>query len=588
MATDSEGPEEAGDDPALFDTLSLESDFPDFEILEMLGQGGMGVVYKARDRKLERLVALKIMTAGLSKQSRFVERFEREGKALARVHHPNIVTLYDFGKTGTRCFMVMEYVEGTNLRHVMQAGVSPREALAIVAQICAALQYAHNANVVHRDIKPENILIGTNGQIKITDFGLAKLLPAGGEQGLPEGSLTIIGTPAYMAPEQIENPSSVDHRADVYALGVVFYELLTGERPHGVFKPPSQQVAVDVRLDAVVLRALERKPELRYQQVSEMGSSIEALQGAASAPTACPLERRWRVNWRSRRFYVGIAAGVLLGLLLHVVLNSRTMISYPAGNAVAMMVGGENAQVKSLHNRVRELVVSYRLGFDSVFPNNPWNHRDKDQLSLYPDGSWPEILGPIGPGSAPGKYSLSAFTVLTEKDKNLKVPKVTGLVAYQPQLNWPIVADGYCSVLCLNGIGESGSIVAQSYALLAVNGNMEGRMVVSSYATVVIDGNLSGSLTHSSYMNLMITGNLEGRIQSDSYVMIYVQGQLNGRVELSKGGRLYVESYTPQSSLQRVSGNGSVYLAGSDLGEGDHKIGQLKVTVGRQKAEKAP
>jgi hypothetical protein len=161
--------------------------------------------------------------------------------------------------------------------------MTPQQALAMVPQICDALQYAHDQGVVHRDIKPENILIDRHGSIKIADFGLAKLVGRQAGRRLTQTE-QIMGTPNYMAPEQIENPGEVDHRADIYALGVVFYELLTGELPVGRFPPPSKKVQIDVRLDDVVLRTLEKEPGLRYQQASELKSDVESLSPGGPGP----------------------------------------------------------------------------------------------------------------------------------------------------------------------------------------------------------------------------------------------------------------------------------------------------------------
>jgi hypothetical protein len=205
----------------------------------------------------------------------------------------------------------MEFVDGVNLRQLLANGrVSPREALAIVPQICDALQYAHDQGIVHRDIKPENILLDRRGRVKVADFGLAKLVgtasggadsppPAvvsqtdDGARGVPRpaDALTdagkIMGTPNYMAPEQVAHPADVDHRADIYALGVVFYQMLTGELPGKVIELPSHKVEIDVRLDEVVLRALEKKPERRYQQASVLKTEVETI-AASPAPAAGP------------------------------------------------------------------------------------------------------------------------------------------------------------------------------------------------------------------------------------------------------------------------------------------------------------
>jgi tRNA A-37 threonylcarbamoyl transferase component Bud32 len=259
----------------------LEKQFPQLEILELLGQGGMGVVYKARQRQLDRLVALKILPPHIGQTEAFAERFTREAKSLARLSHPRIVMIYDFGHTESGLYyFIMEYVDGTDLRRVIQTGeLSASETLTIIPQICEALQYAHEEGIVHRDIKPENILLNRKGQVRIADFGLAKLLdrPATRDTSTLTRVGQRMGTPHYMAPEQIEHPSGVDHRADIYSLGVVFYEMLTGELPLGRFAPPSQKAQVDVRLDNVVLRTLEKEPERRYQHISEVKSDVEAI-----------------------------------------------------------------------------------------------------------------------------------------------------------------------------------------------------------------------------------------------------------------------------------------------------------------------
>ena len=304
--------------------------FPQLEILELIGKGGMGAVYKARQKQLDRLVALKILPPGIGNDPAFAERFAREAKALAKLNHPNIVTLYEFGdveqtsrlsptseksaeggknpgtesgqRSGRLYFFLMEFVDGVTLRQLLATSrVSSREALAIVPQICDALQFAHDHGIVHRDIKPENILLDRRGRVKVADFGLAKLVgteaagtltrpsatlshPMGegrGEGGSPPPALTdagkVMGTPQYMAPEQMNAPGEVDHRADIYALGVVFYQMLTGELPGKRIEPPSKKVHIDVRLDEIVLRALEKKPELRFQQASVFKTELETI-----------------------------------------------------------------------------------------------------------------------------------------------------------------------------------------------------------------------------------------------------------------------------------------------------------------------
>src|SRR5947209_6392415 len=280
---------ETGTQPELapFQPPSLEEVarlFPQLEILGFIGKGGMGAVYKARQPALDRLVALKILPPQVASGPGFAERFNREARALAKLSHPNIVAVHEFGQVNGLPFFIMEFVDGLNLRQLERAGkLQPREALQIVPQICEALQFAHDEGIVHRDIKPENILLDKKGRVKIADFGIAKIIGREAELGLTETGGTI-GTPQYMAPEQAEKPETVDHRADIFSLGVVFYEMLTGELPLGKFAPPSRKVEVDVRLDEVVLRALEKEPERRYQHASQVKTAVDTIASTAAAP----------------------------------------------------------------------------------------------------------------------------------------------------------------------------------------------------------------------------------------------------------------------------------------------------------------
>lgn len=317
--------------------------FPQLEILRLLGAGGMGAVYQARQPALDRFVALKVLPAGRPGGTAFAERFNREARALARLSHPNIVAVHEFGQAGALHYFLMEYVDGTNLRQLERAGrLSPREALQIIPQICDALQYAHDEGVVHRDIKPENVLVDRKGRVKIADFGLAKIVstdPAAARLTV-EGQ--VMGTPHYMAPEQLERPLAVDHRADIYSLGVVFYEMLTGDLPLGKFPPPSRKVEVDVRLDEIVLRALENDPERRYQRASEVREGISSVVsrdassslpegGTATSPGARPVLRHWAAPWlswmrRDGRTPDGAKRGVRWGWVVGLVASAAVLV----------------------------------------------------------------------------------------------------------------------------------------------------------------------------------------------------------------------------------------------------------------------
>ncbi len=239
----------------------------------------------------------------------FAGRFEREARLLARLSHPNIVSVYDYGQAGEFFYLLMEYVDGVNLRQAMRAGrFDPRQALAIVPRICDALQYAHDEGVLHRDIKPENILLDAKGRVKLVDFGIAKLAAEAeilsstrnesGPAYTQAGAL--LGTPSYMAPEQRDHPSDVDHRADIYSLGVVFYELLTGELPTGSIPRPSEKSAADPRVDAIVQQALEKERERRQGSAGEVRTQVETIAGGPTPPAPVKLLRGGQEQTSSR------------------------------------------------------------------------------------------------------------------------------------------------------------------------------------------------------------------------------------------------------------------------------------------------
>lgn len=248
----------------------LAAKIPNIEVLEQLGHGGMGVVYKGRQPFLDRFVAIKLLRPEVGQSDEFQTRFLREARMLAKLRHPYIVTVYDFGKADDLYYLVMEYVEGATLRDLPAERKTERDALDFVPQITEALEHAHEAGVVHRDVKPENLLIDPLNRVRLVDFGLASLYGAGARA--PEDA-RVAGTPGYMAPEQLLAPGSVDHRADIYSTGVVFYEMLTGRLPKEP-TPPSAAAGTDPRLDPIVLRAMEADRERRYQEARHLRSDL--------------------------------------------------------------------------------------------------------------------------------------------------------------------------------------------------------------------------------------------------------------------------------------------------------------------------
>jgi serine/threonine protein kinase len=267
-----------------------------YEVIGELSRGGMGIIYKGYQRELDRHVAIKVVNPQLLEHAEFVERFFREAKALARLNHPHIVQVYDADRDGSTVFMVMELVEGKSLRTLLKLGKLPSdESLRLIPQICDALDYAHSQGIVHRDIKPDNILITYRGEVKIADFGLAVLFTANADTPRLTSADVILGTYDYMAPEQRQGAANVDHRADLYALGVVMYEMLTGRLPVGRVEAPSKVSGTDLRLDEIVFRALESDPQKRWARASQVKEAIARPSSQPPPPlppTAEPPKRR--------------------------------------------------------------------------------------------------------------------------------------------------------------------------------------------------------------------------------------------------------------------------------------------------------
>ncbi len=260
----------------------LQTQLPQFEILDMIGRGGMGAVYLATQSALDRLVAVKILSADLDAlDPGFSERFKNEARVMAKLSHPGIVAIHEFGETASGLhFIIMEFVEGTNVQQMITASrrLRTEHALAITAHVCDALHYAHERGIIHRDIKPANIIVGYDGSVKVADFGLAKVGVPGVETRQLTRSGTTLGTPHYIAPEALVPGAPADRRADIYAAGVMLYHMLTGKLPQGLFELPSIQVpGLDPRLDAIIARAMREDRDLRYPTAADMRADLDGI-----------------------------------------------------------------------------------------------------------------------------------------------------------------------------------------------------------------------------------------------------------------------------------------------------------------------
>ena len=292
--------------------------FGRYELLEEVGRGGMGVVYKCRDRKLDRIVALKAVTVGLADEP---GRFEREAQTAARVRHPNIVAVHDFGRECAELYLTMDFVEGRTLS-ALPAALSRRAAVEVVRQVAGALDYAHGLGVIHRDVKPENILVDRDGRACLTDFGLAKRV--GGDASMTATGV-IMGTPAYMSPEQAAG-GAVDARSDIYNLGATLYTVLTAQPPYGGSSPMSVVVDVMMRevtpprrldpkvardLETICLKAMEREPARRYVSAGAMAEDLTRFLDGEEI-LARPPSRLFRWRRRMARHKAAVAVGALL------------------------------------------------------------------------------------------------------------------------------------------------------------------------------------------------------------------------------------------------------------------------------------
>jgi tetratricopeptide (TPR) repeat protein/predicted Ser/Thr protein kinase len=310
-----------------------------YEILEILGEGGMGAVYKARDIELDRMVALKVIRPELAKNRAIIERFKKELLLSQRVTHRNVIRIYDLGEGDGVKFITMEFVEGEDLRSLIheRKKFSPEEAVAIMEQICLALDAAHQVNVIHRDLKPQNVMRDKAGRILVMDFGLARTFE--GDGMTQTGAL--VGTMEYMSPEQAL-AKELDHRSDIFSAGLIFYELLTGVMPYRAdsalaslirrtqerAKPISDHDStIPQSLTNIVSKCLEREPAARYQTSKELLADLEAWQGKrAAGAIAFPSVKPWgqTIPWQ----WIGGIAAVLLLAIVGFLFRDKLRVSH--------------------------------------------------------------------------------------------------------------------------------------------------------------------------------------------------------------------------------------------------------------------
>jgi serine/threonine protein kinase len=442
-----------------------------YRILEKLGSGGMGEVYRAQDLRLRRDVAIKVLPTDVSSDPDRLRRFQQEATAAAALNHPNILVVFELGTHEGTPFLVAELLEGETLReHIKRGRIPTRKAIDYGVQIARGLAAAHEKGIVHRDLKPENLFVTKDGRAKILDFGLARLKPGGMETRNNEQTLSagtepgvVLGTVGYMSPEQVRGEAA-DHRSDLFAFGVILYEMLTGRRAFQ--KPtsaetmsailneepaPASQIATGLfpALQRIVHRCLEKSPEQRFQSASDLAFALEALSEAGSSSTQAIPINRTRRNWK----WIGVGA-------VAVVVAALALQYYVRRRSAAQESGTSRASLE-----VRTLTESGKA----------------THAAATPDGRYIAYVQ-----SKTGKYELRLFQVSTERDVEVLPPSPSRIyslhfssdgnfIYYLQQLD-PKNPDAY-GVFRIAALGGPSTPVATDARMYSVTVSPDGKQV---------------------------------------------------------------------------------------------------------------
>ena len=374
--------------------------FPGYEIQSLIATGGMGAVYCAVQKSLDRTVALKILPMEFSKDAAFCAGFEAEAKAMARLNHPNLIGVYDFGEVNGMLYIIMEFVPGKSIYHSAYGiAIDPQEVIRLVTGICHGLAHAHENGIIHRDIKPSNILLELNAEPKIGDFGLAR--PIGNK--IEEGE-EIFGTPHYTAPEVVDDPHSVDYRADIFSVGVLLHELLTGHLPAEDPRPASMIVRCDPRFDAIIRKATQPVPAARYSSAMEMARDLQAI-----ASSTGPMVKH------------GAAASVHRpgpGVRTHTARHRLPKKKSGGGGVVIFLIAAALAGIAAFvynSKKVPESTPKPTVAILTTQDDKPGTHADPDAGGGRPDPRIPSVSPPTAE-SAPDDGTTAEVTPSPEVD----------------------------------------------------------------------------------------------------------------------------------------------------------------------------
>ncbi len=426
-----------------------------YEILQMLGEGGMGAVFKARDRELDRLVALKVIRPELADRPSVLARFKQELLFAREVSHRNVIRLFDLGVAGDLRFITMEFVEGRDLFSLLekQRKFSPEEAVQIIRQVCEGLEAAHACQVIHRDLKPQNIMIGNSGRISVMDFGLARSLETA---GLTQTG-AILGTPAYMSPEQAAG-SSIDARSDIFSLGIIFYELLTGEIPFQAGtvaavllkrtgKPPIPPAEIDnavpAAISGIVMKCLAVDPVARFQSAREIIQQLDVWRGVAPEPAPSIVTPRMRMMSESGTWkWIVVSMAAMVAILGIVFTMGKLQVRPAAPAPVSVLVADfTNATSDPVFDYALEPILSVALEGASFINSFERIEAHKLALQLQPGAVTMEeplarlvaarrAIHVVVAGSIAGKggrYRLSVRAIDALKGSTIKSEQLDGL-----------------------------------------------------------------------------------------------------------------------------------------------------------------